>query len=758
MRTKTTFRLPVALLLGALFLPAGLALARHWLPEWQPGLRDRSFYVQRYRELARRAGVRLSPGAPRSALIVDTERKDSRAKEWDHLGPDRVAALGAGLRIKVSHPGTPPGASGPLPFLVEMSPEGRPLVLRWSLSAAKAVRNNGRLSSPPPQERVATLARLMLAPGEHLGRLSEDGSEYELPGSDPPQELTLQAPSTEIVVLERELSGNGSRSGDSDRDSLPFILLVALPHGLGILTTVVLLLRLISQRRIDYANGLFLGALSFAASIAGVESLSNWQEGLGQIVSACFLSLWIVASWSVGESYLRSIRPGFATVLDSLRLRRLGPRGGRALLYGVGLGALLAGLRLATFSLTVPIPGVWPGEPSLRLPPLGQINPFSHGALLASAMALALALALRYVPERWVPWVATGLGGLALSLVFVSIVPVPAWLAANVAMAGFLVWVLWRFGLTTTLVSATASYLLPVAAFSLLHLDWLPIPLVVTAGSSIALIVLGWVGLRQPEQIELEGRRAPAFIRRIEEEQRQHHELSLLRGMQLGLLPQVPEVPGWEIAVRSLLATEAGGDLYDFLDDEEGGLWIAAGDVAGHGYSCAIAQAMTAASLASLVNASQTPPGILQRVDRVLRRNGAHRHFTSLALLRLDPRTGQGRFANAGHPFPLLAADGEVSEIAAAGLPLGQGPRREYQEIPVAIPPGGVLVFCSDGLFEGTDWQGIPYGYDRPRDLLKTLDGKPAAEILEALLADWRRHLGAQEQQDDTTVLVIRRT
>jgi hypothetical protein len=605
---------------------------------------------------------------------------------------------------------------------------------------------------------VATLARLMLAPGEHLGRLSEDGSEYELPGSDPPQELTLQAPSTEIVVLERELSGNGSRSGDSDRDSLPFILLVALPHGLGILTTVVLLLRLISQRRIDYANGLFLGALSFAASIAGVESLSNWQEGLGQIVSACFLSLWIVASWSVGESYLRSIRPGFATVLDSLRLRRLGPRGGRALLYGVGLGALLAGLRLATFSLTVPIPGVWPGEPSLRLPPLGQINPFSHGALLASAMALALALALRYVPERWVPWVATGLGGLALSLVFVSIVPVPAWLAANVAMAGFLVWVLWRFGLTTTLVSATASYLLPVAAFSLLHLDWLPIPLVVTAGSSIALIVLGWVGLRQPEQIELEGRRAPAFIRRIEEEQRQHHELSLLRGMQLGLLPQVPEVPGWEIAVRSLLATEAGGDLYDFLDDEEGGLWIAAGDVAGHGYSCAIAQAMTAASLASLVNASQTPPGILQRVDRVLRRNGAHRHFTSLALLRLDPRTGQGRFANAGHPFPLLAADGEVSEIAAAGLPLGQGPRREYQEIPVAIPPGGVLVFCSDGLFEGTDWQGIPYGYDRPRDLLKTLDGKPAAEILEALLADWRRHLGAQEQQDDTTVLVIRRT
>ena len=71
--------------------------------------------------------------------------------------------------------------------------------------------------------------------------------------------------------------------------------------------------------------------------------------------------------------------------------------------------------------------------------------------------------------------------------------------------------------------------------------------------------------------------------------------------------PQLPEIPGWEIAARSLLATEAGGDLYDVLRDEEGNLWIAAGDVAGHGYSCAIAQAMTMAALTSLIGAEQTP-------------------------------------------------------------------------------------------------------------------------------------------------------
>lgn len=762
-RSTSSRPLFAILLLGALALAAGVTLARAWLPEWQPVVQDKSFYVQRYRELARRAGVRLLPGEPRVTLAVKDERDNGEAEILDRLGTRRTVALGGGVLIKVAHPGAPAGVhDGSRPFEVEMTPAGQPLALAWLFDPARffqSGRRNPPLPAAPSKERVAGLARLLLTPGERLGPSLKDETGYELPGSNPPQRIEVKAPNKEAVSIQREILEDKT---DSDESSfwklLPLILLVVVPHVIGGLTAVVLFFRLIAQRRIDYANGLFLGAIHLAASIAGVASLPTWAEIFGQAFVASFLSLWIVAYWSVGESYLRSIQPGFATALDSLRTRRLGPRGGRALLLGAGLGAMLAGLRLGMPALAQAIPGAWTGGPSLRLPSLGPVTPFSDGAMLAAAIALSLALARRYVPERWVSWVAAVLAGFFLPLVLVSLGPIPAVLAANLVIGAFLLWVLWKFGLAATLVASTASFLLPAAVFSGLHASWLPLQLTVTAGSIAAFLFLGWIGLNRPEQIEMEGRKAPAFIRRIEEERRQRYELDLLSRMQLGLLPaQVPEVPGWEIAVRSLLATEAGGDLYDFLDDEEGGLWIAAGDVAGHGYSCSIAQAMTVASLASLIHVDQKPPGVLQQVDRVLRRNGAHRHFTTLALMRLDPRTGAGRLANAGHPFPLLVRDGEVSEIAAAGLPLGQGPRREYQETPVEIPPGGVLVFCSDGLFEGADWQGIPYGYDRPRDLLKMLGEKPAAEILEALFADWRRHLGAQEHQDDTTVVVIKR-
>jgi serine phosphatase RsbU (regulator of sigma subunit) len=139
---------------------------------------------------------------------------------------------------------------------------------------------------------------------------------------------------------------------------------------------------------------------------------------------------------------------------------------------------------------------------------------------------------------------------------------------------------------------------------------------------------------------------------------------------------------------------------------------------------------------------------------------GRHeRRFTSLVLLRLEPRTGEGVFANAGHPYPLLVVEGRCRELTAAGLPLGQGPERTYVDTPFLLPPGGLLVLASDGLFEGPDRFDALYGYDRPRAVLEGVGlwRRPPDAIVEALFADWRRHVGEGPPADDTTVLVVKR-
>ena len=185
------------------------------------------------------------------------------------------------------------------------------------------------------------------------------------------------------------------------------------------------------------------------------------------------------------------------------------------------------------------------------------------------------------------------------------------------------------------------------------------------------------LGLSRSARAEVQRLAPPAFVRRLEEERRFRHEMDLLAKMQRGLLPRtLPRLAGMSWRPTRSSPTRPGGDLYDVLSDDEGYVWIAAGDVAGHGYSCAIAQAMTKSALASLVGHGRTPAEVLQRADRVLRAAGPTRNFTSLLLLRLHPETGEGLLSNAGHPYPLLWP-AAVKEIEISALPLGLGPPRE---------------------------------------------------------------------------------
>jgi serine phosphatase RsbU (regulator of sigma subunit) len=145
----------------------------------------------------------------------------------------------------------------------------------------------------------------------------------------------------------------------------------------------------------------------------------------------------------------------------------------------------------------------------------------------------------------------------------------------------------------------------------------------------------------------------------------------------------------------------------------------------------------------------------------VLKEGGPERRFTTLALLRLQPETGEVLLANAGHPAPFLAVGGEAKELTLPGLPLGQGPPRQYREARFMLPPGGALLFTSDGLFEARDADGDFYAVERVREILlqaKQPESRAAGEILDRVLEDWRRHQGEGPPADDTTLVLIRRT
>ena len=759
-------RLPAVLLLGALALAGGLALARLWLPEWQgTAVPDEARFVSRYREIAREAGIRLEPGEPRVQLATgsagDTMPADDR--NLDRYGPGvRLRGAGRGTRVRLAQEGSLAGDPKLRELVLDLSPAGHPRGLQWGTRGWS--RFLSLETAPAPPERVRLLMGLLLSPGESAGELQpammagNAGYLAAIRGGEVPEHLQVVTQAGGTVYVSRRLGSLDEGLARVRRYRVTDLLWQVAPSILRFLAVLGLFLVLLSKGRIDVVNGAIFAALAFVASfLPGVWGDPSTGEMLTAALGGVLQAFWMFVIWSAGESFLRASDASFTTSLDALRVGRLGPRGGRSLLYGLALGAALAGIELAVRAAATAIPGAWPESSSIHLPVFsaGGSNPFNQGINLAGAILVVIAVVRRIVPPRWAPAAAILAGALLLGPLRIH--PLPLEIAGNLAVLAPLVLFGRRFGLTTLLTASVASFLLPAAAFSAWNPAWLPVTLAVTAGSSAVLLALGFVGLRRPDQVELERLKPPPFIRRLEEERRIKYEMGLLARMQVGLLPTtLPDLEGWEVAARSLLATEAGGDLYDFIEDDAGRLWIAAGDVAGHGYSCSIVHAMTTAALASLISPERTPAEVLQQVDRVLRR-AAHRNFASLVLLLLDPKTGKALLSNAGHPWPLALFGGEVSEIEISGLPLGQGPARHYEDISIQIPPGGVVVFCSDGLFEAVDWSSNPYGFERPLEVLRSLENRSAAEIVEALLHDWQKHLRSEEPPDDTTVVVLKR-
>lgn len=758
-----SFPLPAALGLGALLFLGGLAAARTALVEWRErGPGPRGPFLERYQQEAGRLGVAVLPGRPQVVLRLASSRL-SRAWEAERAGrpgaAERVDVRGAGMRVEVTRSVTRPSEAAPFRLILGFSLDGK---LRTVATDVPLHALPGPAQSPLAARRLETsFASLLLAPGERLAGRREvaDQTFYTIAGSLRPELLVTETgPGFRVDRRPGDAAWGVARlrRGPSLAEMTQL-----LARPVGFLAAVGLFFAAAVKGRLDLVNGSLVAALALAtlapAALADAADLPAAAQAVLEVVPAV-LSIGLL--WSVGESLLRTWPDARVQGLDALRARRLGPRGGQALLFGLAAGAALAGAKLAVLALAAIRPPLWPAGASLALPlyePGG--NPFSQGLLLAAVTLVLLAVARRL--ERGWAAGATGVAAAALAALAgwpVPLAPWPASLAANFLFWAAMLALCHRRGPVASTTAALAFFLLPAAAFSALHADWLPGSLLTTAGALAGLAAAGWRGLSRPPTSELAGLKPPAFQRRAELEKRLKEEMDLLAQMQLGLLPrETPRLAGWDLAARSLLAHEAGGDLYDFLTTAEGALWVAAGDVSGHGHSCAIAQAMTKAALVSLIPRGSGPAEILAEVDRVLRTAGAHRSFTSLALLRIDPGTGAVRLSNAGHPYPLLCRDREVEEIALPSLPLGQGPAREIGEVAFSLPPGSVLVFGSDGLFEATDWNDEPYGFERPREVILAMRHRPAGEILAALLADVHRHLAGREAADDTTIVVVKR-
>jgi PAS domain S-box-containing protein len=195
-------------------------------------------------------------------------------------------------------------------------------------------------------------------------------------------------------------------------------------------------------------------------------------------------------------------------------------------------------------------------------------------------------------------------------------------------------------------------------------------------------------------------------VQDVTESKRAEAEHRIAETLQRSLLPErLPDIPGVALAARYVPASaemQVGGDWYDVVQLPTGSVGLAIGDVAGHGLRAASVMGQLRMALRAYAMEEDSPAAVVARVDQLVHRLGLT-HMATLAYLVFDPDSGVVRFTNAGHPPPLVIADGGgrsayVGEALAP--PLGADFPGRFEEGSFELAPGSTVLLYTDGLVE----------------------------------------------------------
>jgi sigma-B regulation protein RsbU (phosphoserine phosphatase) len=134
------------------------------------------------------------------------------------------------------------------------------------------------------------------------------------------------------------------------------------------------------------------------------------------------------------------------------------------------------------------------------------------------------------------------------------------------------------------------------------------------------------------------------------------------------------------------------------------------------------------------------------------------RLFMAFNMVRLSGKNVS--FSSAGMPPAYLHrhATGDLEEIFLKGMPLGAMKNFPYALHELEMERGDTLLFLTDGLPEQKDAAGEMFDYTRVQQTFRDgLTGKPG-DIITRLVAAGETWMNGVPQDDDITLLVIRKT
>jgi sigma-B regulation protein RsbU (phosphoserine phosphatase) len=241
-------------------------------------------------------------------------------------------------------------------------------------------------------------------------------------------------------------------------------------------------------------------------------------------------------------------------------------------------------------------------------------------------------------------------------------------------------------------------------------------------------------------------------------------DLEVAKDIQRILLPSTaPDIGGYEINGINLAAQQVSGDYFDYIRIDDHRLGVAIADVSGKGVPASLIMAMCRSVLRSKAPGNDSSARVLSSVNRQLYPDIKEDMFISMAYLILNDQTDEVILGRAGHDAPVLykSRDQSVTRINPPGMALGidrgdvfDRVTRDFSQL---LEQDDCLILYTDGVTEALDRKGMEFGMTRMMQAIQASAPEGAPGIIKRLTDDLRSFVGRNPQNDDITLIAIRR-
>ncbi len=238
-----------------------------------------------------------------------------------------------------------------------------------------------------------------------------------------------------------------------------------------------------------------------------------------------------------------------------------------------------------------------------------------------------------------------------------------------------------------------------------------------------------------------------------------HNELKIAQQIQAALSPSEEIITDeFEVLGARLTADQVGGDYFDYFTRNESHLEIVIADVSGHSIGPALFMVETRSAIRAQTNADATPSETLTLLNKFLFEDlDKSDYFITLFYLQADIKNKQLRFANAGHPPPLLfnREKQEFLELDAEGLILGVKKNVAFEEKNLPLNKNDLIVFYTDGITEAENPNGEFFGLERTKAIIRQNAQETPKVIIDSLFSELKQFRQKTTFEDDITLMVF---